>query len=275
MPDESIRLVHASGECEIDLARRELRVLGSAVPIGGRAFEIIEVLAHSAGDLVTKNELMDRIWPGAVVMENTLAVHAAAVRKALGPHRSLLKTESGRGYRLIGDWSVQGQNAARPPVGVLRMRTDGESPVTNFPATVTRLVGRTGAVVRLRDLISAYRLVTLTGPGGHRQNQPCLEDRSWSRRCLRGRRLAGRACVTDGCRPCAAGGGGCDQAGGWNGQRHVRRGRTRHRGQAAAVGPRQLRASHRRGGDAGRNASGALPAYHDPGDQSRDPADPW
>jgi non-specific serine/threonine protein kinase len=82
---EGNRPVYASGGCEIDLARRELRVLGSPVPVGGRAFEIIEVLAQSAGELVTKDELMNRIWPGAVVMENTLQVHAAAVRKALGP----------------------------------------------------------------------------------------------------------------------------------------------------------------------------------------------
>src|SRR5262245_33568504 len=100
MPAEAARLVFASGECEIDLARRELRVLGSRVPMGGRAFEIIEVLARSAGELVTKDELMNRIWPGAIVVENTLQVHIAAVRRALGPYRTLLKTESRRGYRL-------------------------------------------------------------------------------------------------------------------------------------------------------------------------------
>ena len=98
---EGDRPVYASGECEIDLARRELRILGSPVPIGGRAFEIIEALAQSVGELVTKDELMNRIWPGAIVMENTLQVHAAAVRKALGPYRGLLKTESRRGYRLL------------------------------------------------------------------------------------------------------------------------------------------------------------------------------
>jgi predicted ATPase/DNA-binding winged helix-turn-helix (wHTH) protein len=166
MPDEPTRLVHASGECEIDLARRQLRVSGSFVPVGGRAFQIIEVLADSAGELVTKDELLDRIWPGAIVGENTLHVHAGAIRKALGPYRGLLKTESGRGYRLLGDWTVRPQNAAGPPVGPQRMRVDGESPVTNFPAAVTRLVGRTAGVARLRDLMSAYRLVTLTGPGG-------------------------------------------------------------------------------------------------------------
>ena len=92
----SIRPVYASGECEIDRGRRELRVLGSPVPVGGRAFEIIEVLAQSAGELITKDELMNRIWPGAVVMENTLQVHAAAIRKALGPYRNLLKTSPSR-----------------------------------------------------------------------------------------------------------------------------------------------------------------------------------
>jgi len=163
---EDIRPVYASDACEIDLRRRELRVSGSPVPVGGRAFEIIEVLAQSAGELVTKDELIDRIWPGAIVSENTLQVHAGAIRKALGPYRNLLKTESGRGYRLLGDWSVRRHDAAKPPDGVRRIRVDGQSPVTNFPVTVTRLVGRSAAVVRLRDLISAYRLVTLTGPGG-------------------------------------------------------------------------------------------------------------
>jgi predicted ATPase len=126
----------------------------------------MEVLAESAGKLVTKDELMDRIWPGAIIMENTLHVHTAAVRKALGPHRHLLKTESGRGYRLLGEWSVQRQGAAMPPAGLQRIYVPGETPGSNLPLTVTRLVGRSAAVRRVQDLVSAYRVVTLTGPGG-------------------------------------------------------------------------------------------------------------
>src|SRR6266700_7441310 len=98
------RLVYESGEWEVDLARRELRARGVPVPIGGRAFEIIEVLVQAAGELVTKNDLMKRVWPGAIVEENTLWVHISAVRKALGPDRGMLKTVAGRGYRLIGTW---------------------------------------------------------------------------------------------------------------------------------------------------------------------------
>jgi predicted ATPase/DNA-binding winged helix-turn-helix (wHTH) protein len=166
MLGEGIRPVYASGECEIDLARRELRILGSPVPVGGRAFEIIEILAQAAGELVTKDELMNRIWPGAIVMENTLAVHAAAVRKALGPYRSWLKTETRRGYRLLGSWTVRRQDVTRPPVGLQKMRPAGQPPATNFPTVVTRVVGRAASVRQLQDFVSAYRIVTLVGPGG-------------------------------------------------------------------------------------------------------------
>ena len=60
MPPDDIQPVYAADACEIDLARRELRARGSFVPVGGRAFQIIEVLARSAGELVTKDELLDR-----------------------------------------------------------------------------------------------------------------------------------------------------------------------------------------------------------------------
>src|SRR5712691_990833 len=153
------RPIYASGECEIDLARRELRILGSPVPIAGRAFEILEVLAQSAGQLVIKGELMNRVWPGAVVMDNTLHVHAAAVRKVLGPYRGLLKTESGRGYRLVGDWTVGRRDAVKPPVGLRRLGGTDELAGTNLPAAITPLIGRSAAAQTLQDLVSAYRVV--------------------------------------------------------------------------------------------------------------------
>src|SRR5580658_1179467 len=95
---------YKSGEWEVDLARRELRSRGIVVPLGGRAFEILAVLVQSAGDLVHKYDLMNRVWPGAAVEENTLQAHISAVRKALGPDRKMLKTVAGRGYRLLGSW---------------------------------------------------------------------------------------------------------------------------------------------------------------------------
>src|SRR5258707_2899148 len=170
------RLLYESGEWEIDLARRELRACGVPVPIGSRAFDIIEVLVRSPGELVTKHDLTSRVWPGAIVEDNALQFHISAIRKALGPDRELLRTASGRGYRLVGDWTFQPESTS--PAGSIDLepvQIAAEPFQTNLPAAASDLVGRTTAVRHLRDLLSAYRLVTLTGPGGIRKTRLVLE----------------------------------------------------------------------------------------------------
>src|ERR1700679_820652 len=105
-----------AGGWQVHLGRRELLSNGVSVPTGARAFEIIEVLVRSANELVTKDDLMDRVWPGAMVGENALQVHICAIRKALGPDRAMLKTASGRGYRLLGRWTARQENIGADPV---------------------------------------------------------------------------------------------------------------------------------------------------------------
>ena len=165
MSEARANLVYACDQWEIDLGRRELRARGIPVPLGGRAFEVVTVLVQSASEFVTKDHLMERVWPGAVVGEGTIHVHISAVRKALGSDRGLLKTASGRGYRLLGSWTPQ-QREAAAPVYSSPTRTSGSPPPNNFPPLITRLIGRAAACQFVRDLVSAYRVVTLTGPGG-------------------------------------------------------------------------------------------------------------
>jgi non-specific serine/threonine protein kinase len=176
VPAQGRRLVYESGEWEIDIARRQLRARGAAVPIGNRAFEIIEVLVQSAGELVTKNDLMGRVWPGAIVEDNTLQFHISAIRKALGQDRGMLKTVSGRGYRLVGDWaSRQERTSSADSIDLEPVPSPAEPFQTNLPAAASELVGRTIAVQHLYGLLSAYRLVTLTGPGGIGKTRLALE----------------------------------------------------------------------------------------------------
>src|SRR5882757_979044 len=164
-----------SGRWEIDVGQRELRAHGAPVPIGNRAFEIISVLVKSAGRLVSKDDLMGRVW-GAIVEENTIQVHISAIRKALGPDRGMLKTTSGRGYRLLGSWTVrQEEHASVEPVYFEQARKPVRPFQTNLPSRTSDLIGRDGAVQHLRNLLSAYRTVTLTGPGGIGKTSLALE----------------------------------------------------------------------------------------------------
>jgi DNA-binding winged helix-turn-helix (wHTH) protein len=139
-------LVYACEPWEVDLSRRELRSGGTPVALGSRAFEIVEALARAGCQLVTKDDLMERIWRGTVVGENTLHVHISAVRKALGRDRGMLKTSPGRGYRLIGDWKARHGEAAEALPALLPRSPSAEPSQTNFPLIVNRLVGRSLAV---------------------------------------------------------------------------------------------------------------------------------
>ena len=165
MPEQARAHVYACGEWEIDLVRRELRHQGLAVPLGGRAFEILSELAKSAGELIAKGDLLQRVWPGVFVEEIALRVHIAAIRKALGGDRELLETTIGRGYRLRGIWRVREDNdatvASKPAAAA-----EADLPPTNIPAATSGLIGRAAIVPHLQGLLSAYRVVTLTGPGG-------------------------------------------------------------------------------------------------------------
>jgi TolB-like protein/Tfp pilus assembly protein PilF len=100
----------------LDLSRRRLLRDEKPVRLGGRALDILCVLASAEGKVVSKDELMGRVWPGVVVEENNLHVHIWALRKALYEEenqQSYLVTVPSRGYRLVGLRNT-GQQATPP-----------------------------------------------------------------------------------------------------------------------------------------------------------------
>jgi non-specific serine/threonine protein kinase len=140
--------------------------MGAPVPLGSRAFEILETLALSSGGIVTKDELMKRVWPGLVVEDNTLQVHISAIRRALGKDRDLLRTVSGRGYRLLGEWTEPEARFLGSTPAIRVEPSERGAFVTNIPSAASELIGRQSSISQIITLMSAYRVVTLTGPGG-------------------------------------------------------------------------------------------------------------
>ncbi|MDS0808724.1 winged helix-turn-helix domain-containing protein, partial [Burkholderia cenocepacia] len=93
------------GTLSVDFEQRDIRRHGASLRIGARALDILEVLHRASGSVVSKDDIMDAVWPGLIVEENRLQVHVATLRKALGASRDLIKTVPGRGYLLVASAS--------------------------------------------------------------------------------------------------------------------------------------------------------------------------
>lgn len=145
------------GTLLVNFEQREIRQHGRPVRIGARAFDILEVLYRADGGIVSKDAIMDAVWPGSIVEENRLQVHIAALRKLFGADRELIKTVPGRGYLLVSE-----NRHARAP------QRQG-SPLANgggLPACAATLVGRQGEIAQIVERLGHASVVTLVGAGG-------------------------------------------------------------------------------------------------------------
>lgn len=149
------------GRFELQPHERRLLVDGEAVLLGGRALDVLTVLAEHAGQLVTKNELLERVWPGVVVEEHNIVTQVSGLRKVLGG--DLIATIPGRGYRFTA--RVERAAGVEPtPEKVEPPQAQGLR--TNLPVTLSPLIGREVDLRELQAAIASHRLVTLLGPGG-------------------------------------------------------------------------------------------------------------
>src|SRR6202051_1826006 len=85
------------GPFELQPDQRRLLKDGATISLRPRAFDLLAALVERAGHLVTKDELLDQVWPKMVVEEAALHVQMSALRKVLGA--GAITTVSGRGYK--------------------------------------------------------------------------------------------------------------------------------------------------------------------------------
>jgi DNA-binding winged helix-turn-helix (wHTH) protein len=82
---------------------------GKPIRIGSRALEMLIALLEKPGDLVSKEDLMARVWPNTFVDPANLTVQVACIRRALGDGRDgnrFLINIPGRGYRFVAPVEV-------------------------------------------------------------------------------------------------------------------------------------------------------------------------
>jgi predicted ATPase/DNA-binding winged helix-turn-helix (wHTH) protein len=142
------------GQYEVSPERRELKRDGEVVIIGDRAFDILVALATRPGQLVSKNELMQLVWPGTIVEENTIAAQVSILRRALGSEGTVIRTSARRGYQFVVDTS----DRKLDQIQVVEP--------ADLPPSLSALIGREAALRELMSITEVQRLTTLVGAGG-------------------------------------------------------------------------------------------------------------
>lgn len=137
---------------EIRPALRQLWVAGAVSPLGARAFDLLMLLERERERVVSKEEILAKVWPGLVVEENNLSVQISALRRALGA--GVITTVTGRGYRFTA--STSAQLAVSP----------GEPTSGNLPVRLGALFGRDKELQQLHDAYSGAVCVTVCGLAG-------------------------------------------------------------------------------------------------------------
>jgi pimeloyl-ACP methyl ester carboxylesterase len=92
------------GRFRLDPSQGLLSSDAGDVPLTPKAFDTLRVLVESAGTVISKRDLLDRVWPDAHVDDNSLAQNISLVRKALAaadPSTEYVQTLPRRGYRLV------------------------------------------------------------------------------------------------------------------------------------------------------------------------------
>jgi predicted ATPase/DNA-binding winged helix-turn-helix (wHTH) protein len=162
--DPQPRNVVSFGPFRLSAAERLLERNGVPVQLGSRALDILIALVERAGEVVTKKELMSRVWPDVIVNEASLRVHVAGLRKALGEGQAGARYVSnipGRGYCFVAP--IGRPVAAKPPSALDPAAADQAH---RLPPRLTRMVGRDETLRAISEQLAEQRFVTILGPGG-------------------------------------------------------------------------------------------------------------
>jgi DNA-binding winged helix-turn-helix (wHTH) protein len=190
--NNSPRVFYEFGPFRADPLKRVLRRDGRPVELTGKAFDVLLVLIQSGGEILTKDAIIQRVWPETAVEEGNLSRNISTLRKALGEtpeDRQYIVTLAGRGYRFVGEVRERrlGDGGDRelgptrapletaPPQAKL---TPLEGTITPFPAA-PRPTSQSGLQERLRPLRAGLALAA----GGILVLAPLL---IWSLRSWRG-----------------------------------------------------------------------------------------
>jgi non-specific serine/threonine protein kinase len=161
------------GRFELQPAERRLLVGGKAARLNKRAFDVLLILVERAGQLVTKDELLERVWAKLVVEENNVDVQITKLRKLLG--RKAIENERQHGYRFTLPVDAI---SAPPALSLDKSAHKGrDARANNLPAQMSLFIGRENEIRAIRTQLAdgQVRLLTLSGVAGTGKTRLALQ----------------------------------------------------------------------------------------------------
>jgi predicted ATPase/DNA-binding winged helix-turn-helix (wHTH) protein len=162
-PAAQTRDVISFGPFSLIASERLLMKEGAPVDVGARTLDTLIALMSRPNEVVSKRDLIARVWPDVTVDEGSLRFHIAGLRKVLGDGKDgarYITTLAGRGYCFVA------------PVSRSSDRGNGHAtvaanlPRANLPSRLVRMIGRDDGVRMLSTELPTARFVTIVGAGG-------------------------------------------------------------------------------------------------------------
>jgi TolB-like protein/DNA-binding winged helix-turn-helix (wHTH) protein len=159
-------MIYRFGAFELDLARVELRAGGEVRPLEPQVFALLAFLVEHRERLVSRDEILEKLWEGRVVTDSAVSSRVKAARKALGDDgraQRFIKTIHGQGFRFVAEARAEhpvprlpaspeitpdGRAQAQP--GVTGIDPAGRPSIAVLPF---RLVGESGPYVSIADAL--------------------------------------------------------------------------------------------------------------------------
>src|SRR5215813_11198798 len=119
---KSPRHCYEFGPFRLDPTERQLLRLGQVLPLTPKVFDTLLLFLENSNLLLTKDEMIARLWPDSFVEEGNLAQNVSVLRRALGEQQNgkpYIETVPKRGYRFIAEVRLCEEEAARVTGGDL------------------------------------------------------------------------------------------------------------------------------------------------------------
>ena len=146
--------IYEFGAYHLDPDEKVLRREGQAVALPPKDLEMLLVLVEQAGHIVTKEELLQKVWPGVFIEEGNLARHVFNLRQVLGEApdgRKYIETVPKRGYRFVG--LIQEQDEAIEPQPASAVVSDQPQKQSLVPPGRSRWLGSLAAALIIAAVV--------------------------------------------------------------------------------------------------------------------------